>query len=56
MQACTVSYYMNLLQGIDAPQPLVVTLNRTDAIDPDTVLRRMRYEHPVYTHASVAAR
>ncbi len=54
-QACTVSYCMNLLQGIDAPQPLVVTLNRTDAIDPDTILRRMRYEHPVYTHASVAA-
>ena len=55
-QACTVSYCMNLLQGIDAPQPLVVTLNRTDAIHPDTILRRMRYEHPVYTHASVAAR
>ena len=53
--ACTVSYCMNLLQGIDAPQPLVVTLNRTDAIDPAKVLRRMNYAHPVYTHASVAA-
>lgn len=53
--ACTVSYCMNLLQGIDAPQPLVVTLNRTDAIDPAKVLRRMSYHHPVYTHASVAA-
>ena len=53
--ACTVSYCMNLLQGFDAPAPVVVTLNRSDAIDPDTVLRRMRYEHPVYTHASVAA-
>lgn len=53
--ACTVSYCMNLLQGIDAPQPLVVTLNRTDAIDPAQVLRRMNYAHPVYTHASVAA-
>ncbi|MGV8944437.1 NAD(P)/FAD-dependent oxidoreductase [Thermomonas sp.] len=53
--ACTVSYCMNLLQGIGAPQPLVVTLNRTDAIDPAKVLRRMNYHHPVYTHASVAA-
>ena len=53
--ACTVSYCMNLLQGIDAPQPLVVTLNRTDAIDPAKVLRQMNYAHPVYTHASVAA-
>jgi hypothetical protein len=53
--ACTVSYCMNLLQGIDTPSPLVVTLNRTDAIDPAKVLRRMRYAHPQHTHASVAA-
>ena len=54
-ESCTVSYCMNVLQGIDAPQPLVVTLNRTQAIDPACVLRRRRYHHPVYTHASVAA-
>ena len=53
--ACTVSYCMNLLQGIEAPEPLVVTLNRTDAIDPSRVLRRMEYHHPLYSHASVAA-
>lgn len=52
---CTVSYCMNLLQGIDSPEPFIVTLNRTDAIDPAKILRRMRYEHPVYSHASVAA-
>lgn len=52
---CTVSYCMSLLQGIDAPEPFVVTLNRTDAIDPAKILRRMRYHHPVYSHASVAA-
>lgn len=52
---CTVSYCMNLLQSLDAPQPFVVTLNRSEAIDPAKVLRRMRYHHPVYTHASVAA-
>jgi len=54
--ACTVSYCMNILQGLDAPEPLVVTLNRNEAIDPDKVLRCMRYHHPVYTRASVAAR
>lgn len=53
--SCTVSYCMNLLQGIDAPEPFVVTLNQTEAIDPARVLRRMTYHHPVYTHASVAA-
>lgn len=53
---CTVSYCMNLLQGIRSPEPFVVTLNRSEAIDPDRVLRRMRYCHPVHTHAAVAAR
>lgn len=52
---CTVSYCMNLLQGLDAPEPLVVTLNRSEAIDPARVLRRLAYQHPVYTPQSVAA-
>jgi predicted NAD/FAD-binding protein len=54
-QSCTVSYCMNLLQGIESPEPFVVTLNRTAAIDPDKVLARMRYHHPVYSVDSVAA-
>jgi uncharacterized protein len=52
---CTVSYCLNVLQGIKAQVPLVVTLNRTAAIDPRRILRRMRYAHPVYTRAAVAA-
>jgi len=52
---CTVSYCMNLLQGIASPEPFVVTLNRSDAIDPARILRRMHYRHPVYDHAMVAA-
>ena len=54
-EACTVSYCMNLLQGIESPEPFVVTLNRSAAIAPDKVIARMRYHHPVYTLASVAA-
>ncbi|WP_426700376.1 NAD(P)/FAD-dependent oxidoreductase [Rhodanobacter sp. Col0626] len=54
-EACTVSYCMNLLQGIESPEPFVVTLNRSGAIDPEKVLARMQYHHPVYSHASVAA-
>ncbi len=54
-EACTVSYCMNLLQGIDSPEPFVVTLNRSAAIDPAKVIARMRYHHPVYTLGSVAA-
>ena len=52
---CTVSYCMNLLQRLDAPVPLVVTLNRRAAIDPRTILRTAVYQHPVYTQAAVAA-
>ncbi len=52
---CTVSYCMNLLQGIASPEPFIVTLNRSAAINPEKILRRMQYHHPVYSHASVAA-
>ena len=52
---CSVSYCMNLLQGLDSPEPFVVTLNRTAAIDPTKIIATMGYHHPVYTHASVAA-
>lgn len=52
---CTVSYCMNLLQGIASSRPLVVSLNQTANIDPDRILRRMTYAHPVYTQASVRA-
>ncbi|HEY9255277.1 MAG TPA: FAD-dependent oxidoreductase [Stenotrophomonas sp.] len=52
---CTVSYCMNLLQGLPGNTPLVVTLNRSDAVDPDKVLRRLRYAHPIHDHAAVRA-
>jgi len=52
---CTVSYCMNHLQSLDSPEPFIVTLGRGQAIDPAKVLARMHYQHPVYTHASVAA-
>ena len=53
--ACTVSYCMNLLQGLQSPDPYVVTLNATARIDPAKILARMDYAHPIYTHAAVAA-
>lgn len=53
--ACTVSYCMNLLQNLASRDPFVVTLNRTGAIDPDKILRRMQYRHPVHDAAMVAA-
>ena len=53
--AVQVSYWMNRLHDFDEEVDYLVTLNAADRIDPDTVLRRMVYEHPIYTGASVAA-
>ncbi|MFE2941621.1 NAD(P)/FAD-dependent oxidoreductase [Streptomyces sp. NPDC059255] len=53
--AVRVSYDMNRLQRLDAPETYVVTLNGVDRVDQDRVLARMVYEHPVYTPESVAA-
>ncbi|MEU6407104.1 FAD-dependent oxidoreductase [Streptomyces sp. NPDC046985] len=50
-----VSYDMNRLQRLDAAQTYVVTLGGEDRVDPDRVLARMTYEHPVYTPESLAA-
>jgi predicted NAD/FAD-binding protein len=51
----TVTYNMNILQGIEAPVDFLVTLNRSEDIDPARVLGRYVYHHPVFTTAAVAA-
>jgi len=51
----TVTYWMNNLQRLRSKHQLLVTLNRGEEIDPETVLRRFSYEHPVYTAEGVAA-
>ena len=51
----TVTYHMNRLQSLHAEREFCVTLNRTEAIDPSQIIRRIDYTHPVYTPAGVAA-
>lgn len=51
----TVTYDMNLLQSLPGDTTYCVTLNATDAIDPETILHRTSYAHPVYTQAGFAA-
>ncbi|MFF3752656.1 NAD(P)/FAD-dependent oxidoreductase [Streptomyces sp. NPDC002018] len=53
--AVRISYDMNRLQRLDAPETYVVTLNGADRVDPRRVLAEMVYEHPLYTPESVAA-
>ncbi|MER5465340.1 FAD-dependent oxidoreductase [Streptomyces sp. NPDC002668] len=50
-----VSYDMNRLQRLDAPETFVVTLNGSDRVDAERVLARMQYQHPFFTPESVAA-
>jgi predicted NAD/FAD-binding protein len=50
-----LTYNMNILQGLNAPTPLLVTLNHSAAIDPARIIKRIRYHHPLYTRAGVAA-
>jgi predicted NAD/FAD-binding protein len=50
-----VTYNMNILQGLDAPETFCVTLNRGEAIDPARILYRTTYHHPVFTGAGVQA-
>jgi predicted NAD/FAD-binding protein len=50
-----VTYNMNILQGLKAPETFCVTLNRSGAIDPARILYRTVYHHPVFTEAGVKA-
>lgn len=52
---CTVTYHMNRLQSLRADRELCVTLNRTAAIDPESIIRTIQYAHPVYTPQGIAA-
>jgi predicted NAD/FAD-binding protein len=50
-----VTYDMNILQGIESEEHLLVTLNHTKGIDPKKVIKRIEYMHPVYTLEGASA-
>jgi predicted NAD/FAD-binding protein len=51
----TVTYHMNRLQSLEADREFCVTLNRSEAVDPEKVIRTISYAHPVFTAAGEAA-
>jgi predicted NAD/FAD-binding protein len=51
----TVTYHMNRLQTLAADREFCVTLNRNADVDPAAVIRRLRYDHPVFTPAALGA-
>jgi predicted NAD/FAD-binding protein len=51
-----VTYDMNILQSIGAPEEFCVSLNLDKAIDPAKIHRKYVYHHPVYNPESLTAR
>ena len=48
-------YLINRLQPLPWQRPVVVSLNPQRPIDPDQVIARIDYDHPVFDQAAVAA-
>ena len=48
-------YWMNKLQGVSDRENYFVTINRPESIAPDRVLRRIHYEHPLFSLGAVRA-
>ena len=54
-ERAVVTYNMNILQGIQAPETFCVTLNNTEAINPHKILGRFNYAHPVFSLPGIKA-
>ncbi|MBN2177277.1 MAG: FAD-dependent oxidoreductase [Demequinaceae bacterium] len=50
-----VSYWMNNLHRVEAPDDFIVTLNAEGRVDPGKVIAKMTYHHPIFTLEAVAA-
>ena len=46
---------MNILQGLTAQETYIVTLNDTQRIDPGKIIRRVQYDHPIFSRDTIAA-
>lgn len=50
-----VTYNMNMLQGLDCDEQYCVTLNNDRQIDPAKMIKRIQYQHPVFSRDAVVA-
>lgn len=49
----TLTYYMNLLQGLKSDTNFLVTLNEYQKIDASKILRTFTYSHPVFSNVAI---
>ena len=45
----SLTYNMNILQSLSSSRTFCVSLNSKDLIDPNKILKRLNYEHPLFT-------
>ncbi len=55
IEETTVTYNMNMLQTLDARKTFCVSLNMENLIDPNKIIKKIIYHHPIYTMDSIAA-
>lgn len=51
----SVTYDMTTLQGLSSPERFLVSLNESGQVAASRVIRRMTFEHPVFTREALAA-
>ena len=51
----TVTYYMNMLQSLNIPRNICVSLNIEEHIDPKKIYKKIIYQHPVFTSEAILA-
>jgi predicted NAD/FAD-binding protein len=54
-KAASVTYNMNILQGIKSDHTFCVTLNQKEDINPTTILGEFTYHHPIFSADSINA-
>jgi predicted NAD/FAD-binding protein len=51
----TLTYNMNMLQEINSKYTFCVTLNNSSQIKKDKIIRKIEYQHPIFTNSAVEA-
>ncbi|MGB0712813.1 MAG: NAD(P)/FAD-dependent oxidoreductase [Gammaproteobacteria bacterium] len=54
-ETVSVTYNMNKLQGLVSDRTYLVSLNQGDVVAPERIIRRINYEHPLFTPGRLRA-
>ena len=54
-QPVTLTYNLNILQGHETPTQFLVSLNPRQHIDPEKIIQRIPYAHPLFSAHAPAA-